>query len=711
MIMNLPGFLQKSTDSKQYYFGLFLRGDSAVGFIFEVTGQHVKLIAKELCSYSNGWESVVDDIDELLAILENETGVTVEQTIFFVYSYFIDQESQEIKEPYKAVVKAISKELELKPMGFIECHESVKDLIEKRESHPFNGVIVELDDHHVSIYVYKGGKQIHTDQTARTDEVASDLHELFTRKEEHYLLPSKMIVYGTKNVEADAKIIKDHPWDDDVFIQAPRVQVVKGEELLTGLSTTFIEQLQGGIDKEIVEEEEPPVAVEKSVSTTRSRKSDTVEEAIGGSAVADEEPDEAEKMGFVVGADVTDTDAPLPSKKKASLKMPSFTFQMPQIAMPAFSLKKKGGLVFAALGAVLILAGAISAEYMFHRAVVEVQLPSDSISEDFKLSAGVSNELKNEFTIQKQSNTTQLEKKLATSGEREVGEKAKGTVVINNFEDRALSFSAGTSLTIDGLEFILDSDVTIASASATGDTVSAQKKEATVTAVEIGDEYNISGDKVLSVAGAPSRTTAVAKGTFSGGTKKTLRTIAQRDIQLLDEALEEQSKEADNVKGANADGVVLLEALTESTIDDTNYSGEVGQEASEITASAKANLAYYLFSEEAMRQEIAKRLNDEAPDGYKVDADQITYKIRETKKSGNTVTMQVSTEAVVVKDVNTEEVLNRISGKSIDAATDILRREFEADNIEVQENNSPLFILNGILPFQPKNIELQFKTV
>jgi hypothetical protein len=722
--MNLSGFFSRKNTTPDSYFGLFLRGDSAVGFIFQITDRQVELVAKEICEFSNGWEGVVDDIDELLAVLENETKIHVDKTIFFVYSYFIDQDTQEIREPYKGIMKKIAKELDLKPLGFIEAHESVKDMIEKRDASPLNGIIIEIDQHHLSIYIYKGGKMIHTDNTSRTDSTTDDLRELFNRKKEQYLLPSKIIVYGTSHIEKEARVIKEHPWDDDIFIQTPRVQMLKGEELLTGLSNTFMSQLEKDLAPEALEDDAPDEELAAAMAPELEEEKPSRKKTSKPEVQDDGEPDEAARMGFVIGEDVTEHTEIKPPKQsgaKSGFALPSFAAMLPKFIFPKGTASTvprgasngaiKRNIIIGVI-AILILAGAGTAEYFLHKATIDITLPTDTISEDLSLSAS-SGGGDGGFTIDKKTVNVTIEEKLATSGKREVGKKAKGTVILNNFEDRPLTFKAGTKITSGSLSYTLDSDVTIASASARGNTIEAQVKEVEVTAAEIGEEYNIAAEKVLSVDGAPSRTNAVTKGAFSGGTKKTLKTISARDIELLNEALEKASKEKANevVKKGEAGKTIVLTDLTKVVLSGQKYSGEVGEEANEVSVTATAKIEYYAYNEEDLAAAVASELEKSVPSGFTVDKGSLSYKIREADAKSNRVELAVSSDATIVKKVNKEEILSRIAGKNLDTARDILRREFEAETVEIRSNSSPILILNGMLPFLPKNIELNFKTV
>lgn len=715
---------KKKDNPREYYFGLFLRSDSAVGFIFEMIEGKASLVAKEMKKFTNGWESVIDDIDELLAILESETGIHVTQSIYFVYSYFIDQATGEIREPYKKVIKSISKELELKPLGYIECHEAVKSMLEKKDSSPLNGILVELDTSHASLYIFKGGKMIHNDQIPRTDSLVDDLMEMFNKKKDHYLLPSRVTVYGSSKLTTESELIKEHSWPEDLFIQSPRVVTIKSEELLTGLGQTFMSQMEQENTVAAVEKEEetdpladlPPEEEEKPEPKAKhSRKKEA-----SSTVVHDDQsdPDEADKMGFLIGGDVTDDPNILPPATSTAAAAVPFSnplagLSMPSFSMPSISLPTTGAKGFVIIGAVLAIVGAAGAvEYFFHSARISIALPSESVSDSYNLEAPINSSIGSRLAVAKKTVELELTDKVATSGKREVGEKAKGTVVINNFEDRPLTFSAGTKLTINSLEFTLDSDVTIASASARGNTVEAQTKEASVTAAAIGEDYNIAAEKTLSVAGAPSRTTAVSKGAFSGGKKEELRTVATKDIDSLEDRVLKKGKEGSNAEISRnlKSNEKLIENLTEVVVDSSEYSGEVGEEADEVSITAKVNIEYYVYDEEQLQKELVSKLGKEVPQGFKIEQGKVSYKLQEANKNEDEdgVTLEIRSDAKAVKQVEQDRIIKRITGKTVNAAKQIIQDEFDAESVEVDKNASPLLVFNSMLPFHTKKIEVEF---
>jgi hypothetical protein len=393
--------------------------------------------------------------------------------------------------------------------------------------------------------------------------------------------------------------------------------------------------------------------------------------------------------------------------KMSQLKMPKFT--MPNIALGE-GVAPKVAIGVAAL-LVLIGAGGL-VEFNFHKAQLEVTLPSNKISDSFDLQAALTATGEGEFKIDEKVISKEQKKSIATSGQREVGEKAKGTVILNNFDDKSISYSAGTKITADSLVYTLDSDVTIASASSSVSTIQAETKEAGVTAEKIGPEYNIDKDKRLSVSGASSRNFAVAKGAFSGGTKKQLNTIAKKDLDLLEKEIldAEQSSLLDEVKAKLGKNESLIPDLTEVKIADKNFSGEVGQEAKEVSLTANVEIQYYVFDDTNLKKEVANRLKKDVPSGFEIDKGKLAYNIDNTDKNEGDVDMNVKGEATVVKTVDKKKLLESITGKNLIETRRILKENFGAEDVQIKSNSTPLIFLNSILPWSSKNIDVRLKS-
>lgn len=116
--MTWPFFSRKKSQGKSYL-GLFLKDNEGIGFVISDRDGKLLVAEKEVFTYSNGWDSLINDVDELLFKFENKTKLQLNEVIFFVYSHLIDQNLKEIKKGHFTLIKELVKNLELKALGYI----------------------------------------------------------------------------------------------------------------------------------------------------------------------------------------------------------------------------------------------------------------------------------------------------------------------------------------------------------------------------------------------------------------------------------------------------------------------------------------------------------------------------------------------------------------------------------------------------------------
>ncbi|KKU19229.1 MAG: hypothetical protein UX31_C0006G0057 [Candidatus Nomurabacteria bacterium GW2011_GWA1_46_11] len=128
--------------------------------------------------------------------------------------------------------------------------------------------------------------------------------------------------------------------------------------------------------------------------------------------------------------------------------------------------------------------------------------------------------------------------KYAANGTDSVGRKARGTITIyNNFGTDAQSLVATTRfVTPDGKIYRLDSNVTVPGAKKDGDKLVASHVEATVTADQPGEEYNIGSVPKFRIPGFQGSSKyegfyAESKGTMSGGSFGETKVPTDEDLK------------------------------------------------------------------------------------------------------------------------------------------------------------------------------------
>lgn len=714
-------FSSKKTES-EHYFGLFLKGEQAIGFIFKVSDGAISIIAKKSCTYSNGWENILEDIDELLFKLENETKLHLKQVIYFVYAYFINETTKEVKQPYKDIMKKLSKELELKPMGYIELYEAVSTLIQHRERTPLNAILIELDHTNFGTFIYKGGRKVFEKNMARTSQLVDDMTSVFNKIKDDILLPSRLILYDSDDISKESGSILSHKWDHNTFIQLPRVEIINDQDLYQGLAQIFETQLrQDSGNQPLVETEVEPEPSQEDNGMYEPESEVKAEDQT--QALTERKPKETvEVMGFMIGEDIGEASPKLVQAQNIEEaveiseeeEMEEEEEEIPVSKKPAFSMfsgKKRNILHWLWVpGVVLIVVVAFVMEYTFHKATITVIFPAKSLSKSLDYSVSLSGST--EGAVKTGTVSAQLTDKKATTGKKDVGEKAKGDITVHNFDDKTRTFVKGTTLKSDSLTYVLDQDVTVASASEVlsgGNFVKEPgKTKATVTATAIGTESNIAKGKKLSIADLSTSTAfGYSDSEFSGGTRKSVRTVAKKDMDDLKVALVDKGKaQAISQLKSAAGQDRLLDNLTKVTVASTDFSRELGEEASEVSLKATVAATYFAVNDKDLKDFIATSFQGEVPSGFNLSKENINYTIKDDTLKGDTLNLALDAKVSAAKQVSTTDIQNAITGKKKSNLDEILKTQFNASGYEIN-STAPIFFLDSWLPLFKKNVTIE----
>lgn len=210
------------------------------------------------------------------------------------------------------------------------------------------------------------------------------------------------------------------------------------------------------------------------------------------------------------------------------------------------------------------------------------------------------------------SSLSQQEKKDVTveftaTGQKDVGDKATGTLKVSKLTQTDQNVPAGSRFTASGGRvFITQTDITVPASVPCFPTYCAQSATVNVTAAESGTEYN----GVTGSANGPSGTTGVFQGTTSGGTSKIAKVVSADDVerakgQLLGQSTDEEKK-ALSAKFKN--GEIVIDGSFTVDRGEPVSSPAVNEEAADgkavltvptsftIQAVAKADLESYLKS-------------------------------------------------------------------------------------------------------------------
>lgn len=300
-----------------------------------------------------------------------------------------------------------------------------------------------------------------------------------------------------------------------------------------------------------------------------------------------------------------------------------------------------------------------------------------------------------------------------TTGTKETGEKAKGTVTLYNSSDAKKTIPAGTIFTSsNNLDYVVDKDTVIASAS--GDIFSGTKPgtaQTSLTAKNIGSEYNLPSGAKFNLSGS---TSIAAKNdtAFSGGTKKELLVVSQKDIDKLvadlPKQLEDRAKES--LKGKAASDQAVLPIFTSIELSKKELDNDLGDEAKKVTLKATVTFTSLSYSASDLKELSQAALKGKYEQNLAISDKGITNEIKNLKTNkDNSVSATLTMSAGLLPKLDKESIVENLTGKSFDDADSYLKQIPQVESDEITLSPS-LPLVPKLLPRFSKNITVTLKT-
>lgn len=688
-------FFNKKFQEEETYLGLFLKENEGMLFYINQTDSgNLKISKKEKFAFTDGWERLIEDVDEVLNRLETTTGKSPEKTVFFIYSHLVDPVTKQIKRPYLQKIKQLVKNLELKPLGFIECHEAILDYLQQKEKMPLTTNLIEFDKTALGIFVYTTGRLIFSETVPRTDNIIEDLLPVFERIKTQTVIPPRIILYNSKDLDLESTSILTHQWGKDFFIQLPKVQIFKEEQVIESFLNIFSGQMIGSKQVDMRAEEQP-------VNPTRQ-----------------------EVMGFVIGDDVKEK----PLQSTVTEEVPVQTTKLKKTPLAFLSkflagskktfnslMSRTKSLPFPVLpviGVILILGALFSMEYFFHTAKVRVFFPSQKLEKslDIEAAVGAASGSSNVLSFQIATDTANFSELKNATGKRSVGDKAKGTVKVLNYDSNSKTFSQGTTIQAQGLKFALADDVTVASSSVAPDlSLQPGKSNVAIVADQIGPESNLSKGQKLQVDDSPQTLyLATNENAFSGGSKKEIQTVSEEDIVEVKNKLLAKAKNyaGNQLKAKLSKEKRLLTQLTDFNLGNIIYSKDAGDEAANVEGKSQAEITYFTYKQQEFLQIFKRLLKKDVKAGFHISDQTTNYKIKSIDQDDNRYLLDVDVQTKATKDIKTNDLLVKMRGKKSDNLQDLVRNDYHAEGLDLQVSH-PIPWLKNWLPLFKKNITLE----
>ncbi len=745
--INLP-FLSKQ-DSGEYYFALTIGFSNVTAAVWGIERGRLEIISSNVQPYASPHD-LTQAANYALDIALADFLPEPEQVLFGVPETWLQDEN--LKPEYLEMLKKMVKELGLSPMAYVSTSHAIAHLLQKQQGAPLAAVLVENTDP-LNVSVVKSGKVVGSKKHRRTSDLPKDIERALVAFEGIEVLPSKIIMVGG---DGDGKLkeeLSGYSWMGHLpFLHLPKIEIMPAETTLEAICFAGASELDPSVSFHPKHQKENhghhKAALvnsmddeEEVVSPHHSRRGahQPEHEEVGSLE------EEGETARFALDEDMPQTHN-LPAKRQAAV-MEEYE-EEPDLPV-ASSAGAGGGLLanllaflpfggggagrrepgvhhggggvsniiknkFLILGFVLILG--LGAAYVFLlKAEVKLFIDMQTLSKDSTIIADPSITAVDESSKKIPGTVldTQVEgsAKGTATGKKQVGESAKGTVIIYNKTSGPKSLNAGTILIgPDNLQFKIDTGVEIASQSAVDGGISFGKATVNATAAQIGPDSNIAAGKELSIKDISAENiSAKVDQAFSGGVSKDVAVVTADDQKKLLAQLssELRTKSKDQIQAKLTNGFKIIESGISEQIISQNYSKKVGDQASDFTLEMVAKYKGTAYNEADLKTLVSKMLNTNVPEGFELDLSQSTTQaeITQVGKDG-TLTFTAKYNAKLKPKVDEAQIKKSIAGLSKEAADNKLREIKNVIGTQILIKPAlpkPL----DLLPFWPENINLE----
>ena len=718
--MQLPSVLpQKSTHQTNKLFLCIVVSDHQVqASLWTPKNNQIEVLARSEVHHYQTDEDCLQTIDEACQELGPESE-SANEVVFGFDQTWIQQDG--LTPTKKPLIKNVTNKLSLSPVGFVSIVESLaQQLITENPS--LSTVVSLTHEDKLIVIGIKQGVILADASVGRSDSIVSDLTEALARLKEtppftDQYFPGQLLLCASDSAQAallesqqQAAISSD--WSRDLpFVHQPVVHILPLSTIIEatthqgGLAVARAQQLIRGNPSPnrilLSDVGSPadmlPPELEGVIETDESSNlsNSTSDFSVGNLAEQTAVPETAvPTTASSFGVPIDTTKYPLIENQNSTLDEdlnPTLTDAKPKI--------KHLPIILTGVGVGLIATLAIGFGVLWQTFKIQVTATPATklISTDTVITldpkATKSDPEKLILKAELSSIEVEGEETMETTGTKLVGEKAKGKATILNKTTSEKQFPKGTVLSQDKISFVLDQDVTVASASVkpksdgSGEEKEYGKTDVNITASAIGAESNLVKETQLKVATFDAGTyAAVLPNDLTSGSSRELRIVATEDQNKLKKLLVSKltQEAADKMHDQSVNGTYLIASGKVETVS-ANFDSAVGNEAETVSLKLKMKVAAIVYKSDDLRPFAAALLANQIPTGYSlIDQDpEILSAPAESASQSGSVQLIANIQAKAQANITPTEITQLIVGKSIQAAQGALNQETKLNGSKI----------------------------
>lgn len=715
--------------------GIIIAEDWVAAALWQFEGGSTKVLSHSapFILPSDSDTSRNEAVDQALEAL-GDAGLSAKDVLFVLPHHWI--KDGEVVSEKKRFLKQLSQDLVLSPLGFVLLSDTIIAAEQTDHNREFSGLLLIESATGWDALVYDRGSEQKVERVGKSGDLSADLQELQARFQGVEFGRLLVVPAGT-STEAEPTLSgleKTFSRSNELITREQLVELATrlgGQEVMQPPAETENTETEaparnpdlplmnpappGFQTPSFAKGTEAPPENEKSTTgfTIRGNYQPSPEEELESS-----ESDSAPEPETAL-SEITETHskpaiwAGIGTTLQAQLKNLSGLFSGKKGKMGTRNPVILGG--GAAVLALFLLAGGVYAYgQQSYRSEITLWLRSTplELTQEFPITTGTASQT-GTLTAEVLTESVTVDKEVPTTGTKIIGDPAKGKVTLYNKTSQPKTFPSGTKLTVDKMIFTLDGEVQIASSSAINGGIMFGAADTNVTAVAIGPEGNIGKEKTFTVANFDTSSyEAKNKEALSGGSKREIQAVAQKDIDTATRELQTAAKEQLRATITNQASDTALVFFTETTrTTSTEVSTKIGEEAKFVQVKIKVEGSGLRIGREVVEaagQELfANKVPSDShllPESVALVPDTIT-----TASGSGTLRINATLRAQTVKQVSASAVQQALKGAYLGRVTVITQEQFGVSRSEMKIEPAWLRWMFTRLPSDPERIQVNVR--
>ena len=318
------------------------------------------------------------------------------------------------------------------------------------------------------------------------------------------------------------------------------------------------------------------------------------------------------------------------------------------------------------------------------------------------------------------SKEEELEKPFAASGQKNIGEKAKGKITVYNYwNDEPQNVPAGSRfITSTGVAFISTSTVTVPAGHAIIIPPSTYKidppgtVDVNVEAADVGDQGNI-GPSDFTITSIPkvqqSKIYGKSSAAMTSGSNNIVKIVADKDLKEAKESTEKElkAKITDEIKAGLAENEQLLDQAIGENISAESSSDKAGDQVDAFFYKIKIKIEAITFSEDDAKILLLDNAKNQLPQDKEIvsNADEkIKYEVANFDLGKGTIALKGTFDGYIAAKYDISAIKKEIKGRSIKTATNKITAHTGVLSVDI--TTWPGFLRS--LPLIERRINIEF---